>query len=412
MSMPSLTSSPCMRGAPHGGLAMLISRISCRISAGTPGRPHRGLDFQRQYRRKPARCHRTTVSGRTMASASQLFGNSWQTQPRTILSTADNGTRPGLPRRSTLICCRNTRISASSAARGRNRSTAAPRIILQRANIQQRIIRFCVSRQPDGFCDRDRVSVVLDGAQFYRVHQTSMEPWLTGDRLEVSAKLDPNSTPSKPVFDILARIFGGSMPRSKPLASPPFHADVAAILHGVSSAGPKRLLAQLKDWQSRGGHLDVTSARLQQGDAIATATGNIGLTESGHIDGALHVKAIGAYKQIARALVGNGQGNTTDRQRVAELLLGSPHVRTLSIENTQRKARELQAAEREARLRAERDTQRLVAPQQTPAGAKTTMPSSISPSLPSAGSLNLPIWFKDGQLFVGSVSIATLPSLF
>jgi hypothetical protein len=48
MSMPSLTSSPCMRGAPHSGLATLISRINCRISAGTPGRPQRGLDFQRQ----------------------------------------------------------------------------------------------------------------------------------------------------------------------------------------------------------------------------------------------------------------------------------------------------------------------------------------------------------------------------
>jgi hypothetical protein len=32
-----------------------------------------------------------------MASASRVVGNSRQTQPRTILSTADNATRPGLP---------------------------------------------------------------------------------------------------------------------------------------------------------------------------------------------------------------------------------------------------------------------------------------------------------------------------
>src|SRR4029450_2266704 len=36
-----------MRGAPHNGLAMLICRINCRISAGTDGRPGRDLDFQR-----------------------------------------------------------------------------------------------------------------------------------------------------------------------------------------------------------------------------------------------------------------------------------------------------------------------------------------------------------------------------
>ena len=116
-SMPSLSSSPWIRGAPHKGLAMLISRINCWISGGTPGRPRRRLDFQRQNNRKPVRCHRTTVSGRTMASAPRAFGNRWQTQPRTTLSTAKNGTRLGLPRRSTMICCHNTRISASNAAR-------------------------------------------------------------------------------------------------------------------------------------------------------------------------------------------------------------------------------------------------------------------------------------------------------
>ena len=86
--------------------------------------------------------------------ASRVFGNSWQTQPRTILSTTRNGTRLGLPRRSTMICCRNTRISASNAARGRNRSTTIPKIILQRSNILQRIIRFCA--QLHGIYDRDR----------------------------------------------------------------------------------------------------------------------------------------------------------------------------------------------------------------------------------------------------------------
>jgi hypothetical protein len=38
-SMPSLSSSPWIRGAPHKGLAMLISRINCRTSVGTAGRP-------------------------------------------------------------------------------------------------------------------------------------------------------------------------------------------------------------------------------------------------------------------------------------------------------------------------------------------------------------------------------------
>src|SRR6476646_4048807 len=65
IAMPSFSSSPWIRGAPHRGLAMLISRISLRISNGTGGRPPRGRDFQRQYKRKPARCHLMTVAGLT-----------------------------------------------------------------------------------------------------------------------------------------------------------------------------------------------------------------------------------------------------------------------------------------------------------------------------------------------------------
>jgi hypothetical protein len=47
-SMPSLSSSPGIRGAPQSGFAMLVLRIKRRTSAGTGVRPPRGHDFQRQ----------------------------------------------------------------------------------------------------------------------------------------------------------------------------------------------------------------------------------------------------------------------------------------------------------------------------------------------------------------------------
>src|SRR3972149_3780651 len=75
ISMPSLSSSPWIRGAPHRGLAMLLSRISRQISGGTVGLPPRRRDFQRQYDLKPARCQQTMVFGLTIANASQTLGN-------------------------------------------------------------------------------------------------------------------------------------------------------------------------------------------------------------------------------------------------------------------------------------------------------------------------------------------------
>ena len=74
MLTPSLRSSPWKRGAPHNGLAMLISRISRRISNGAVGRPQRRHDFQRQYNLKPARRQRITVSGFTIVNALMVFG--------------------------------------------------------------------------------------------------------------------------------------------------------------------------------------------------------------------------------------------------------------------------------------------------------------------------------------------------
>ena len=66
ISMPSLRSSPWIRGAPQRGLARLVSRINWRISSGTFDLLLRDRDFHFQNKRKSARCQRITVSGLTI----------------------------------------------------------------------------------------------------------------------------------------------------------------------------------------------------------------------------------------------------------------------------------------------------------------------------------------------------------
>src|SRR5215475_12680385 len=155
-SMPSLRSSPWILGAPHNGLAMLISRISRRISNDTVCRPQRRRDFQRQYNLKPARCQRITVSGLTIASVSYILGNSRQTPPNISLSIDPNRSLLGLARRSTLICCLNTKISASSVARDRSRSIIVPKISLHKFNIDLQHRPILNQPPADWIYDRDR----------------------------------------------------------------------------------------------------------------------------------------------------------------------------------------------------------------------------------------------------------------
>src|SRR5258705_11309849 len=99
ISMPSLRSPPWILGAPHSGLAMLISRISRRISNDTVGRPQRCRDFQRQYDLKPARCQRMTVSGFTIVSALMVFGTKRYSPTKIRRSMALKASRFGRCRR-------------------------------------------------------------------------------------------------------------------------------------------------------------------------------------------------------------------------------------------------------------------------------------------------------------------------
>jgi len=71
ISIPSLSSSPWILGAPQSGLAFAILRIKSRISGligGRPGPLSRDLNFQNSL--KPFRCHRMTVSGLTTINGS------------------------------------------------------------------------------------------------------------------------------------------------------------------------------------------------------------------------------------------------------------------------------------------------------------------------------------------------------
>src|SRR4029077_18612654 len=137
---------------------MLISRISRRISNDTTGRPQRRRDFQRQYSRKPARCERITVSGRTIASASYILGNSRQIPPNISLSIDANRSLLGLARRSTLICCLSIKISASSVARDRRQSKSVPKVSLHKSNIEQQHRPILDQLPADWIYDKDNTT--------------------------------------------------------------------------------------------------------------------------------------------------------------------------------------------------------------------------------------------------------------
>src|SRR5450830_1694152 len=127
-----------MRGAPQSGFARLISPVSVRSSAETFGLPTRLRDRQRQYARNPARCQRMMVSGLTIATASRTDGKQRESQTNRNRSVLFRCGLFGTRRRSTLICCRSTRISASSFALDFKSEARTPKISLSSSVIRAR----------------------------------------------------------------------------------------------------------------------------------------------------------------------------------------------------------------------------------------------------------------------------------
>src|SRR5215470_14586756 len=117
ISIPSLSNSPWMRGAPHSGLACVICLIRALIWELAEGRPP---IFRRdslvQKSRKPLRCQPMTVSGLTMSKearhSSQIRDNQTQNTRSFVLITDRFWVRFRMA-----SCCRKARFSRAKLHR-------------------------------------------------------------------------------------------------------------------------------------------------------------------------------------------------------------------------------------------------------------------------------------------------------
>jgi hypothetical protein len=141
MRIPSLSNSPWTRGAPHPRFSVAIMRTRSRICLEIGGRPGpRWLDLHRQKRRKPRRCQRTTVSGRTITKTSAQCAQTDESQAQKTLSAILRRSRLCLTRRRTTSCWRRARISRARSLRVR---TSEPSDATA-ATIMESTTGFCV----------------------------------------------------------------------------------------------------------------------------------------------------------------------------------------------------------------------------------------------------------------------------
>jgi hypothetical protein len=144
----------------------------------------------------------------------------------------------------------------------------------------------------------ERVSIAADDLRIDRGREGGQRLAST-THLELHGRADPGSTAKSPSADLVVRLSGATLPAVGDLAAQPADAEMTAVLRGLKSFAPRPMPTMLRELQAAGGRLEISSARLQQGDTIVQASGSIGLSPAGRLDGTMTVAIAGFDKFMA-----------------------------------------------------------------------------------------------------------------
>jgi hypothetical protein len=143
-----------------------------------------------------------------------------------------------------------------------------------------------------------RVSIVFDDPALDRKNGSMQVPLASAKHVELHGRLMEGAAADQPLIESVLEVRGGSIKGLHPLLEEPFDADVRALLSGLNDFSPKPWPVRFRELQAAGGHIEIEQSRIQQGDLIAVAAGNLGLSPSGHLEGELQMTVAGIEKVI------------------------------------------------------------------------------------------------------------------
>jgi hypothetical protein len=148
----------------------------------------------------------------------------------------------------------------------------------------------------------ERISLAVDQFRLDQKSPAGSQTLLTAKHLELHVRLDPASTPGRPVLDLAARFADAASPAAGTLMPQPIDFEATAVLRGLKDLTPKPISALLGQLQAAGGRLEIERARLQRGDMIAVGAGSLGLSPKGRLDGTLRMTVAGFDLNVLKPL--------------------------------------------------------------------------------------------------------------
>ena len=165
-----------------------------------------------------------------------------------------------------------------------------------------------------------RVSLVFDNPEVDRLSGGKRETLLQAKRIEVHGRIVEGSVTDHPVIEIVTRLQRAAAPTVHPAAAHPLDADITAVLRGLNDFSPKPWPARFREIQAAGGRIDITQARVRQGDTVAVGSGSLALNADGRLDGQLRVTVAGLEPFLASINVEQAVQASPDMDKVAGAL--------------------------------------------------------------------------------------------
>ncbi|HLA20227.1 MAG TPA: DUF2125 domain-containing protein [Pseudolabrys sp.] len=229
----------------------------------------------------------------------------------------------------------------------------------------------------------ERVSLVFDRPVVDRVSNGNPQHLLLAKHIEIHGRIVEGSAANKPVIQIALQLEQITAPGLHPAAETPVNADITGVLRGLNDFAPKPWPVRLRELQAAGGQIDITQARLQQGETIAVGSGSLSLNASGRLQGQLRVTVAGIEPFL----------NSIGAQRMVQ---ASPTVDKFSgaldrlVPGLGNVARQQAGANIAAGINL--------------LGEQTTLEGKRA--------VALPLRFNDGAIFLGPIPIGNAPALF
>jgi hypothetical protein len=167
--------------------------------------------------------------------------------------------------------------------------------------VQWRLLQASLRGRPR---DLRRLSIVADAPEVRAAGAANDRPLAQAARFEAHVRRNEQSPADKPVFDLAARTSNATVALAPGLADRAFNAEAIAVLRGMHDFSPRPFKARLRDWQAQGGRLEIVNVRLEQGDSLATAKGEVGLSGQGRLDGRVNLLLAG-LEHLIGPLLGN-----------------------------------------------------------------------------------------------------------